>query len=72
MKNIIMALLTLGFMALATGCGDDTTEAKVVEKKAEVMKCGPGKCGAAMMEGSEKNATEKKCGADKKEATPGH
>jgi uncharacterized low-complexity protein len=63
MKNVLMAVVALGFMTLATGCGGDEAP-KTEVKKAEPMKCGAGKCGAGMNAGTDKNSS-KKCGGDK-------
>jgi len=51
---------------LLVGCGDSSTgaEAKAAEHKTEsTMKCGEGKCGAAMKEKAEKAVTETKSAA---------
>jgi uncharacterized low-complexity protein len=62
MKNVLMAVVALGFMTLATGCGGDETQ-KTEVKKTEAMKCGAGKCGASMKAEADKNSS-KKCGGD--------
>jgi hypothetical protein len=64
MKNVLMAVVALGFMTLATGCGGDEAP-KTEVKKAEPMKCGAGKCGASMTGEANKTTDAKKCGGDK-------
>jgi len=63
MKNLLMAVVALGFMTLATGCGGDEAP-KAETKKVEAMKCSAGKCGASMKDEADKNSS-KKCGGDK-------